>query len=58
MTSVIGHLTALDFESNYRGWTSCPPGALFEAPVQEFVAHVRNVAVVFGIRPATNLCPG
>ncbi|KAF9886074.1 DNA topoisomerase [Aspergillus nanangensis] len=33
MTSVLGHLTSLDFESQYRSWLSCPPGALFEAPV-------------------------
>ncbi|KAK2747050.1 DNA topoisomerase [Onygenales sp. PD_40] len=38
MTSVIGHLTALDFESQYRGWNSCPPGRLFEAPVLDTVA--------------------
>ncbi|KAL1971071.1 hypothetical protein VTN77DRAFT_22 [Rasamsonia byssochlamydoides] len=37
MTSVIGHLTGLDFERQYRGWTSCPPSALFEAPVVESV---------------------
>ncbi|KAF7718430.1 DNA topoisomerase, type IA [Penicillium ucsense] len=37
MTSVIGHLTGLDFASQYKGWMSCPPGALFEAPVQEDV---------------------
>ncbi|KAH3205475.1 hypothetical protein KXW62_004761 [Aspergillus fumigatus] len=37
MTSVLGHLMALDFESQYKSWLSCPPGALFEAPVREFV---------------------
>ncbi|KAF3386192.1 DNA topoisomerase 3 [Penicillium rolfsii] len=37
MTSVIGHLTGLDFDRQYKGWMSCPPGALFEAPVQEDV---------------------
>ncbi|THC91313.1 hypothetical protein EYZ11_009237 [Aspergillus tanneri] len=37
MTSVLGHLTTLDFERQYKGWLSCPPGALFEAPVHEFV---------------------
>ncbi|OQE08302.1 hypothetical protein PENVUL_c010G09291 [Penicillium vulpinum] len=37
MTSVVGHLTGLDFDRQYRGWESCPPGALFEAPVQETV---------------------
>ncbi|KAJ5384988.1 DNA topoisomerase type IA [Penicillium concentricum] len=37
MTSVVGHLTGLDFDRQYKGWMSCPPGALFEAPVQETV---------------------
>ncbi|KAJ5550932.1 DNA topoisomerase type IA domain 2 [Penicillium sp. DV-2018c] len=37
MTSVVGHLTGLEFDREYRGWTSCPPGSLFEAPVQETV---------------------
>ncbi|KAJ5808108.1 hypothetical protein N7474_009377 [Penicillium riverlandense] len=37
MTSVVGHLTGLDFERQYKGWTSCPPGSLFEAPVKEAV---------------------
>ncbi|KAJ5487578.1 hypothetical protein N7530_001878 [Penicillium desertorum] len=37
MTSVVGHLTGLDFDREYKGWMSCPPGALFEAPVQETV---------------------
>lgn len=40
MTSVIGHLTGLDFERQYKGWLSCPPGSLFEAPVQEAVDKV------------------
>ncbi|KAL6237636.1 hypothetical protein BDW75DRAFT_228501 [Aspergillus navahoensis] len=34
MTSVLGHLTSLEFEREYSGWTSCPPSALFEAPVK------------------------
>ncbi|KAJ5996943.1 hypothetical protein N7522_008603 [Penicillium canescens] len=37
MTSVVGHLTGLDFDRQYKGWLSCPPGSLFEAPVQEAV---------------------
>lgn len=40
MTSVIGHLTSLDFERRFRGWTSCSPGDLFEAPVRDSVAEV------------------
>ncbi|KAL4763919.1 DNA topoisomerase 3 [Aspergillus foveolatus] len=34
MTSVLGHLTSLEFERQYSGWASCPPAALFEAPVK------------------------
>lgn len=40
MTSVIGHLTGLDFDRQYKGWLSCPPGSLFEAPVKEEVDKV------------------
>ena len=58
MTSVIGHLTALDFESHFRGWTSCPPSSLFEAPVQEFVSNVRNIAVIRYQSVTSNFCIG
>ncbi|KAI9835111.1 MAG: DNA topoisomerase [Sclerophora amabilis] len=33
MTSVIGHITGLDFEQRYRKWNSCSPGELFDAQV-------------------------
>ncbi|RJE21209.1 DNA Topoisomerase [Aspergillus sclerotialis] len=42
MTSVLGHLTGLDFESAYRGWGSCPPGFLFEAPVLDEVGKEKR----------------
>lgn len=32
MTSVLGHLTGLDFDPRYKGWKSCPPSQLFDAP--------------------------
>ncbi|PYH84006.1 DNA topoisomerase III [Aspergillus uvarum CBS 121591] len=38
MTSVLGHLTELEFAREYKSWLSCPPGALFEAPVREAVS--------------------
>lgn len=41
MTSVIGHLTSLDFDQQYRQWKSCRPVQLFDAPVIEEVASVR-----------------
>lgn len=34
MTSVLGHLTGLDFDQAFRGWRSCQPSQLFEAPTQ------------------------
>lgn len=37
MTSVIGHLNGLDFPSRYKGWRSCDPGSLFDAPVEDTV---------------------
>lgn len=40
MTSVIGHLTGLEFAREYKGWTSCPPSLLFEVPVYESVDTV------------------
>ena len=36
MTSVSGHLLNLEFTSSYRGWRTCSPLALFDAPVQAF----------------------
>ncbi|KAI9367430.1 DNA topoisomerase [Aspergillus egyptiacus] len=37
MTSVMGHLTSVDFRREYRTWLSCPPAQLFEAPIETFV---------------------
>ncbi|KAI2418234.1 DNA topoisomerase, partial [Ophidiomyces ophidiicola] len=49
MTSVIGHLTELDFEPQLRHWQSCPPAQLFDAPVIEGVAKER-VSIAQNIR--------
>ena len=35
VTSVRGHLASQDFPQNY-GWSSCPPIALFDAPIETF----------------------
>lgn len=40
MTSVIGHLTAIDFHTNYRKWGSCDPRQLFDAPIVESIDSV------------------
>lgn len=37
MTSVLGHLTGLDFPPEYRSWKSCNPSVLFEAPTIETI---------------------
>jgi DNA topoisomerase-3 len=34
MTSVLGHLTGLDFDKKYKSWRSCPPDQLFEAETE------------------------
>jgi len=43
MTSVLGHLTSLDFEQEYKGWRSCQPGQLFDAPT---VVNIDNVGAM------------
>ena len=40
MTSVLGHLTGLEFQQQYRKWSSCKPGDLFEAAVEETIDDV------------------
>ncbi|XP_067928784.1 DNA topoisomerase 3-alpha-like [Watersipora subatra] len=37
MTSVSGHLQALEFTGQYKQWKSCSPLALFDAPVLKYV---------------------
>ncbi|XP_073504566.1 DNA topoisomerase 3-alpha [Phyllobates terribilis] len=36
MTSVSGHLLALDFQSHLKSWRSCNPVSLFDAEVEKF----------------------
>jgi hypothetical protein len=40
MTSVLGHLTALDFPPEYKDWRHPPPARLFDAPVQVLIPDV------------------
>ena len=35
MTSVSGHMMALEFTNAYRGWRSCSPVELFDAPLHK-----------------------
>jgi DNA topoisomerase-3 len=37
MTSVAGHLQSTDFAADYKGWRSCDPESLFEAPLVTYV---------------------
>ncbi|KAG0149961.1 hypothetical protein CROQUDRAFT_58679, partial [Cronartium quercuum f. sp. fusiforme G11] len=37
VTSVLGHLTQSDFDTHHRGWSSCDPFMLFDAPISRFV---------------------
>ncbi|RMJ23089.1 hypothetical protein PHISP_06040 [Aspergillus sp. HF37] len=55
MTSVIGHLMSLDFESRYNGWGSCPPAWLFELPVFEKVDQNKK-AIANNIRQQARFC--
>jgi hypothetical protein len=45
MTSVLGHLTNVDFPRQYAGWASCPPAELFEAPINITVDQVTGPAL-------------
>ena len=40
MTSVVGHLTGLEFAQEYRKWNACAPGQLFDAPIETGVDKV------------------
>lgn len=46
MTSVMGHLTASDFEARYQKWQAVDPRELFAAPIQTAVAT--DLAAVSG----------
>lgn len=37
MTSVLGHLSELEFTEAHRKWSSCAPAQLFDAPANVFV---------------------
>lgn len=40
MTSVLGHLTGMEFTEAYSNWKYPPPESLFNAPVNTKVADV------------------
>ena len=42
VTAVAGHLMSSDFGQEYKGWHSCDPFTLFDAPIQHFVNPVRH----------------
>lgn len=43
MTSVSGHLMDFDFDDAFRGWNSCPPNSLFEAPIKESIKRTDKI---------------
>lgn len=45
MTSVLGHLTSLDFDQRFKAWKSCPPSQLFEAPTQITIDQVGQILI-------------
>ena len=40
MTSVLGHLTEMEFPLTYKSWQSCNPAVLFQAPVGKVTPQV------------------
>lgn len=42
MTCVTGHLTGLEFTSEYKNWSHPPPESLFHAPVVTSIHDVRE----------------
>jgi DNA topoisomerase-3 len=45
MTSVLGHLTGLEFNSEYKQWSYPPPERLFSAKVETVVPEVSWISV-------------
>lgn len=46
MTSVSGHLLALEFVGTYKSWQSCNPLLLFDAPVFKYCPdNYKNIKV-------------
>jgi len=42
MTCVSGHLTGVEFHSDYKNWESPPPESLFAAPIITTVQEVSD----------------
>jgi len=57
MTSVLGHLTGLEFTQQYRKWHSCAPGQLFDAEVIIEVAKVGMIGE-FSVEKDANFTVG
>jgi len=54
MTSVLGHLTGLEFPLEYKDWRHPPPARLFDAPIQVYIADV-GVSVPCFSHPLTRI---
>jgi DNA topoisomerase-3 len=53
-TSVSGHLMTNDYTEQYRGWNSCDPIQLFEAPIIKYVPEVILVLILVIYRLTEN----
>jgi hypothetical protein len=47
-TCVAGHIVAQDFNDRFKKWNSCPPAALFEAPIVSSIAEVSDTHLFCG----------
>ena len=48
MTSVLGHLTSLEFADRYRKWATTPPAQLFDAETVTLISKVSSAARTCG----------
>lgn len=49
MTSVLGHLTSVEFPPDYKRWESPPPESLFSAPIKVVIPDVRLQHVIITV---------
>jgi hypothetical protein len=55
MTAVKGHLTTLEFPSDYNRWEYPPPERLFDAPVYTVIPKVPTYAIP-ALAPHVTVC--
>lgn len=50
MTSVLGHITQVEFPPEYKDWKHPPPNRLFDAPVKTVFSEVWVLVDLFPAR--------